>query len=130
MLDHVKEKDVRVYAVWVSILPFDTEAAVPNAMKKFSDNRVSHYWDGKGELVKAYSTVLQLGEDRPAWDVFLAFGRDAEWQEAAPSPAYWMYQLGGAPAERKLDGDKLAAEVKELLKAGKPASDKAEKKKQ
>jgi hypothetical protein len=65
---------VRVYSVWVPILDNDAENWVPNAMKRLPDRRVSHYWDGKGELVEAYKTILptkqaDTGEYVKAWDV-------------------------------------------------------------
>jgi hypothetical protein len=57
---------------------------------------------------------LKLGDDQPAWDVYLAYGRDAEWRNEPPVPAYWMHQLRLDP-ERRLDGDRLAAEITKLL---------------
>lgn len=80
---------------------------------RLPDKRVSHFWDGEGVLVKGYAPILKLGE-RPAWDVFLLFGRDVEWKTEPPTPDYWMHQLRLAP-ERRLDGDKLATEIEKLL---------------
>ena len=84
-------------------------------MKKFQDNRVVFYWDSKGELTRSYSKVLQLADNKPAWDVYLVFDRGAEWQTDVPVPDYWMHQLWGLSPERKLDGEKLATELKKLL---------------
>jgi hypothetical protein len=102
--------------VYVPILDSDNEASIPAAMKRLPDSRVLFYWDGKGELTKSYSRVLQLGEDRPAWDVYLVFDRTAEWNTGPPAPISWMHQLRGVSAERRLDGDALATELKKLLK--------------
>lgn len=120
MLEQVKDADLRVYSVYVPILENDKEASVPSASKKLADSRVSFYWDAKGDLTQSYSRVLQLGEGRPAWDVYLIFDRDAEWKSEAPAPNYWMHQLRGAPAERRLDGNALAAEIKKMLERAKP----------
>ena len=84
-------------------------------MKKFQDNRVGFFWDGKGELTRSYSKVLQLTDNKPAWDIYLVFDRGAEWQMEPPVPEYWMHQLWGVSPERKLDGEKLALELKKLL---------------
>ena len=62
MLGQVKDPEVRVYAVWASILKSDFEIAVGRATKLLPDERVSHYWDGEGELVKAYGRMLKLEE--------------------------------------------------------------------
>ncbi len=119
MLERVKNSDLRVYSVYVPILTSDSEASVPSAMKKLPDSRVVFYWDAKGELTKSYSRVLQLGEDRPAWDVYLVFGRSAEWKTEPPAPNFWMHQLHGVSAERRLDGDGLAVEIRKMLQTTK-----------
>ena len=55
------------------------------------------------------------GESVPAWDVYLIFDRNAEWKDQPPAPQDWMHQLPRAPAERRLDGDALAAKAARLL---------------
>lgn len=112
MLDQIKDKDVSVYAVWVPILPFDGESSVPTALKRMPDERVKHYWDGKGVLPETFKGVLQI--DQTAWDVYLIYPRDAEWRDRPPAPAYWMHQLDLDP-ERRLNGDTLAAETRKQL---------------
>jgi hypothetical protein len=119
VLDQVKNSDLRVYSVYVPILGNDDEASVASAMKRLPDARVAFYWDAKGELTKSYSRLLQLGEDRPAWDVYLVFDRTADWKAEPPAPDYWMHQLRGVSAERRLDGDGLAEEIRKMLQTTK-----------
>lgn len=121
VLEQIKSEDVRIYAVYLPILRGDEESTVPSATKRLPDNRVSFYWDGKGELAESYAPVLQLRKGQPAWDVYLAFNRDVEWKndEPPPAPDYWMHQLGGVAPERRLDGARFAEETNKLLKAGK-----------
>ncbi len=102
--------------MYVPILESDNETSVPSAMKRLPDSRVVFYWDAKGELTKSYSRVLQLGDDRPAWDVYLVFDRAAEWKAEPPVPNYWMHQLRGVSPERRLDGESLTTELKKSLK--------------
>lgn len=119
MLEQVKNSDLRVYSVYVPILESDNEASVASARRRLPDSRVVFYWDAKGELTQGYSRVLQLSEGRPAWDVYLVFDRTAEWKAEPPAPNYWMHQLRGVSAERRLDGDALATEIKKKLERGK-----------
>lgn len=114
MLARVKSEELRVYAVWVPIGKTDVRFTVPRATRSLPDERVSHYWDGDGTLVRGYAPVLQVGEGKPAWDVYLVFDRDAEWREGVPVPDYWMHQLNLAP-ERAFDGPRLAAELERRL---------------
>jgi hypothetical protein len=104
----------------VPILSGDKESSVRDAMKRIPDGRVNYFWDGKSELVKSYARVLQLPKNQPAWDIYMAFNRDAVWGDGdPPKPDYWMHQLGGVSPERQLDGARFAAETNKLLEAGK-----------
>jgi hypothetical protein len=114
MLDNLPSQDIKVYSVWVPILASDAKFAVGRATKYLPDNRVRHFWDSNGELVKGYAPVLELG-DKPAWDVYLLFDQNAEWKDSPPKPGYWQEQLGISD-ETQLNGDKLTAEINKLLK--------------
>lgn len=113
VLAQIKDKEIRVYVVWVPSLPADTDESVPDATTKIPDERASHYWDEEGALKVAYQKVMAM--DKPAWDVYYVYGREAEWKEEPPQPDYWMHQLRGLPSERRLDGSKLAEEMTKLL---------------
>jgi len=114
VLGQVKDPEVRVYAVWASILKSDFEMAVGRATKRLPDGRVSHYWDGEGALVKAYGRVLKLEGDQTAWDVYYLYSRDVEWGDEPPAPTFMMDQVG-LPGGQPLDADKLAAEIRKQL---------------
>lgn len=109
---------MRVYVVWVPSLPADNESKVPAATTKIPDERATHYWDAEGKLKTAYQRALKMKE--PAWDVYYVYGQDAEWKsELPPVPVYYMHQLRSLPAERMLDGAKLAEEISKLLQPAK-----------
>ncbi len=115
MSDKLKGQEVKIYSVWVPILPSDGEFAVGRATKYLPDNRVTHYWDGNGELVKSFAPVLGIKGD--AWDVYLLYDQDAEWKDTPPKPGFWQEQLGISD-ETQLDGDKLTVEINRLLTEG------------
>jgi len=119
VLEKIKNPDVRVYAVYLPILRGDAESNVTDATKRLPDERVSYFWDGKGEMAQSYASVLKLPAGYVAWDVYMVFNRDAEWKAEPPAPDYWMHQLGGVMPEHRLDGDKFAEETNKLLPAGK-----------
>lgn len=104
--------------VWSSQLGAE-ERHVPGAAALMPDPRASHYWDPEMRVGTAYQPYLDLSE--PAWDVWMLFGRDARWSEAAPpDPAWWEHQLSGQglPAERVLDPDRFAEKAAGLLERG------------
>ena len=110
--------DLEIYSVWVPILASDGEFAVGRATKYLPDDRVTHYWDENGELVKSFAPVLGLG-DAPAWDVYLLYDGNAEWTNAPPKPIFWQEQLGISD-ETTLDAVKMTAEIEKLLSAARP----------
>lgn len=90
----------------------EEESAVPFAIKKFKDERVSQYWDGKEKMADDYKRVLNI--DQKAWDIYLLYPPDAEWKDEPPKPNFWMHQLNLDP-KIMLNGDTMAKEVKNLL---------------
>jgi len=113
VLENLKGQDLKVYSVWVPILPSDGEFAVGRATKNLPDDRVRHYWDAQGELVKSFAPVLGI-ESGKAWDVYLLYDKDLEWTDSPPKPIFWQEQLG-ISEETRLDADKLTAEMKKML---------------
>lgn len=111
----LKGQDVKVYSVWVPMLPSDAKLTVGRATKSLDDPRVTHYWDADNVLSKAWAPVL--GIDDEAWDVYLLYDKDAEWGEMPPKPIYWQEQLGISDAT-KLDRVKLTTEINKLLSKG------------
>lgn len=99
MLEKLPDPDVRVYVVWVP-MSRGMERDVPNASRQISDPRARHYWDGHGQLIAGYRSVLG-GFNEPVWDTYVLYGKDARWDtERPPAPAYWMHQLGSAKRPR------------------------------
>jgi hypothetical protein len=113
--------DLRVYVVWVPILPDDDAAAASRAARGFTDGRVTHYWDPHLALGDALGDGLALPSRKvgrphgPAWDVYLLFGRGARWGEG---PSFWMQQLDDVPATTapKLNGAALRARIEAIAR--------------
>jgi hypothetical protein len=120
VLEKIQAPDMRIYAVYLPILGGDQVSNVPSAIKRIPDRRVSYFWDGKGDLGRGYSRVLQLPEGQTAWDVYLVFDRDVEWQNGLPPvPNFWMHQLREVSPDRRLDADRLADEINKLFQTEK-----------
>lgn len=108
--------------MWVPKL-FGEEKDVPVATRFVPDARATHYWDSGSVLVRSYDTVLGLGQD--AWDVYIAYGPAARWNNATPpAPDYWMHQLGHVNAPI-LDPVVFAAHADSLLRRTRSATPKS-----
>lgn len=82
VLERYPDADLRVYVVWLPVLPLDERFAVADVMV---DARASHFWDNdqlvSDDLAQAFGSEGQL-----VWDAFSAFGPDAVWEERPPAP--------------------------------------------
>ena len=109
-----------VYVVWVPLLNLQDPATLQRHAHQYANlippgPRVTHYSDPEAYSGKRYGSILRVPYGSPAWDVYLAFGADARWGDAAPIPAYWEHQLGGIDSTRYLDGPRFGEEVRKLL---------------
>lgn len=97
------------------MLPSDLKMTVGRATKNLDEPRVTHYWDGDSVLTKGYAPVL--GIDGDAWDIYLLYDKDADWNDTPPKPVYWQEQLEISD-ETKFDRAKLTAEINKLVASG------------
>lgn len=122
VLEKIPDQNLRAYVVWVPVLRAGPlESAAHSESGRIADSRVTQYLDADAGLAKAYASVIHLPSPLRAWDVYLVFGPGARWPDGQgtdqpPQPTYWMHQLGrAAPPELRLDGDRLARIVQELM---------------
>jgi len=117
--------DLRVYYVWVPMLPPDDEAAADAVAARFAEPRALHYWDGERRLARELATALRISARDSigagagpgfAWDVYLAYAQGAL---DLARPAFWMHQLAATHAPR-LDAAVFREQVRRLLVAPPP----------
>ncbi len=90
------------------------EKHVPAAIPLLNGPRVLHYWDGVGKSGIHFAETLETN-GMYAWDVWLAYGPDAQWTETVPpKPEFWMHQL---PLDRtlRLDAELFADKTLALM---------------
>ena len=112
--DSQDEERLQTFVVHVPTLGA-REENVPGAMRVLDGPRVTHYWNGTGDLGEHFSTVLDL-DGIYAWDVWMVYPADAEWEgEFAPAPDYWQHQHGIQNKGDEFDPPVLAARTRALL---------------
>ena len=122
LLAALPDPDLRVYYVWVPMLPPDSEAVAATAAGQFAEPRARHYWDSERKLARELGETLRISARDSigagsgpglAWDVYLAYPRGAA---DLTAPAFWMHQLGLTHAPR-LDAERFRRRVEGLLVA-------------
>ena len=112
-----------MYIIWDPIYggSFDREAKKLSI--SFPDKRVRYFKDPNSFAGNLWGRVLKLQNQREiAWDVYLLYGADAEWENEPPQPAFWMHQLRGVSQAPTLDVSTLTAKLKDMLKEIKTTS--------
>jgi hypothetical protein len=75
---------------------------------------VSYFKDPDSLAGKQWEQVLNTQREI-AWDVYLLYGPDAQWEQELPKPDFWMHQLFGVTRAPFLNTQKLTEELKGML---------------
>lgn len=113
VLKAIPDDRLKVYIVWLPMFPGDSRKWAQTRSDEFSDKRVRYYWDGEKLSGKGWQKVL--GTKREAWDVYLLYGAESQWDKEPTTPDFWMHQLGGGTQAPTLDEETFEAKAKELL---------------
>jgi hypothetical protein len=113
VLKAIPDERLKVFIVWLPMFPGDSKKWAQTRADEFSDKRVRYYWDGEKLSGKAWQKVL--GTKREAWDVYLLYGAESQWEKEPVTPDFWMHQLSGLTHAPMLDQEKFEAKTKELL---------------
>jgi hypothetical protein len=117
VLNRIANPNLKVYVVWEPVIRADTEQASYAASRLISDPRVRQFWSGS--RFTGHSFAKLAGKDgKQVWDCFLVFGGDKKWTDATPVPDHFRIALpnsGEVPADRKMNGEKLAEDIKAAL---------------
>lgn len=114
VLDRVQDPNLKVYLVWGPMLGGEKEEDAREATALVPDARAIHFWTAVHSLAEALRAPAGLKEEL-AWDTFLLFPRGMKWEDVPPSPAYVMHVGKRLPPERRLNGEKMLEQVKQLL---------------
>jgi hypothetical protein len=114
VLKNIQDDRIRAYFVWLPVIRTDDrESAVQRSME-FTDQRLTHFWDGEQSTGKAWDPVLNTGQ--LAWDVYLIYEPSVVWEkDAPPAPSFWMHQLGGIEHAPRLNREMFETKIKEIL---------------
>ena len=115
VFEAIANESLKSYAVWEPILRTDDERSARKATTILPDTRVHHYWIESQAVGEMFQAPLGL-KGEPAWDVYLVYPPGIEWKGSKPpQPAYYMHQRGSLPADRRLNGETLAAKLQQVL---------------
>jgi hypothetical protein len=83
ILEAHPDAKLRVYAVWLPMLPTDERFGVADLMV---DDRVTHFWDGERLMGRFYAGLAGWPEGQVVWDAAFAYAPDAGWRSKPDEP--------------------------------------------
>jgi len=113
VVNYFSDKPIHLFVVWLPAISSDTRNDALERSNQFPDNHVSYYWDAEKLTGKSAGSVLELGMS--AWDVYLLYPSNQNWNTDLPSPIFWMHQLQGIEKGSYLDRDEFKQKVQDLI---------------
>ncbi len=113
----VGSSDLSCFVVWLPMLPGDSLKSAQVASGLARDPRTTQLYASDKQMFRALGQPLGLNGE-VAWDVYLAFGRDAHAEDSLPAPDFFMHQLHPLPERLFLNGQSLRAQIVRLLQEG------------
>jgi len=116
LLDKYRQANVRVYAVWFSMMPADSRAKWSPTL--LTDSRVIHRWDEPKTIgqwfapqTPAMRPQLSAGsawsDGEILWDAYLLYGADAKWNERPTELIHWGRTIVAGREGLRQDFDRL-----------------------
>lgn len=93
------DSPIDVFVVWVDMVPGDDRRSAQRSARIFRDPAVRQFHDPEARSGSRVAESLGGDGSEPAWDVYLFYDRQADWDDRPPEPAHWAHQLGGVPQE-------------------------------
>ncbi len=78
--------------------PKDTFKAAQNSSEKFTDPRVSQFFDPFQISGKILAKKLPMNAE-VAWDIYLFYGKNKIWDSDLSEPIEWMHQMSDTDAD-------------------------------
>jgi hypothetical protein len=117
---NVAPEKVCFITVWIDMLSADNPSAAEEASSIFEPfPHVHQYHDPHRHVGKAVAASIGA-PDHIAWDMYLLYPPDNQWQQTAPTPLDWVHQLGQemwADRSRFRWGEKLAEALPSMMQA-------------
>ena len=115
-----RSSNVRVYFVWLPMLPSDNESEASGMARSLASSRARHFYDARrrtgiafvedyfqNEMREALAALPKehpfrarlerwaaaRPSENPLWDAVLFFAPGVEWKEKSPRPDWWTKQI-------------------------------------
>ena len=95
VIEQMKNKDISVMIVWTNMLKTDDKENAYKAASMFKDPSIVQYFDAENKFGDLVAQRLNA-KGAKAWDIYMFFDKDIEWNETIPRPFDYAHQLSAS----------------------------------
>ena len=95
VIEQMKNKDISVIIVWTNMLKTDDKENAYKAASMFKDPSIVQYFDAENKFGDLVAQRLNPKGEK-AWDIYMFFDKDTEWNKTIPRPFDYAHQLSAS----------------------------------
>ena len=95
VIEQMKNKDISVMIVWTNMLKTDDKENAYKAASMFKDPSIVQYFDAENKVGDLVAQRLNA-KGAKAWDIYMFFDKDIDWNETIPRPFDYAHQLSAS----------------------------------
>lgn len=95
VIEQMKKKDISVIIVWTNMLKTDDKENAYKAASLFKDPSIVQYFDAENKFGDLVAQRLNPKGEK-AWDIYMFFDKDTEWNKTIPRPFDYAHQLSAS----------------------------------
>jgi copper chaperone CopZ len=95
VIEQMKNKDINVIIVWTNMLKTDDKQHAYKAASMFKDPSIVQYFDADNKFGDLVAQRLSPKGEK-AWDIYMFFDKDTEWNNTIPRPFDYAHQLSAS----------------------------------
>jgi mercuric ion transport protein len=95
VIEQMKNKNINVIIVWTNMLKTDDKENAYKAASMFKDPSIVQYFDADNKFGDLVAQRLNPKGEK-AWDIYMFFDKDTEWNNTIPRPFDYAHQLSAS----------------------------------
>lgn len=119
IIESMKEKNIDVIIVWTNMLDSDEQSTAQYAASVFDGKGVTQFFDRGNQFGDIVAKAINPKGEK-AWDIYLFFDGNSQWNQKLPRPFEYVHQLGPsnqwADPRKYFCGEKLTERLSSITK--------------
>lgn len=95
VLEKLKDENIGVIIIWTNMLKTDDKSSAYKAASLFKDPNIIQFFDADNKFGDVVAQRLNP-QGKKAWDIYMFFDRDTQWNKDFPRPFEYVHQLSSS----------------------------------